>query len=98
MFTPYPPPSPPMHRWRGVSGEWYWFSILGIDAIWDLEGIVYILAQEAGRGLGSPDHHPATIPERGRRGPAAESRQATTIHSRPHAVNDGGPAGDGMSA
>src|SRR5260370_12904360 len=50
MFTPYPPPSPTMHRWRGISGEWYWFSIFRIDAVWDLEGIVYILARARGDG------------------------------------------------
>src|SRR5260370_34868445 len=45
MFTPYPPPSPTMHRWRGISGEWYWFSIFRIDAVWDLEGLVYTPAR-----------------------------------------------------
>jgi hypothetical protein len=45
MFSPYARPAPRMHRWRGESGEWYWFSVRGVAEIYDFDGIVYILAR-----------------------------------------------------
>lgn len=47
-------PAHPMHRWRGESGEWYWFSVFGLNEFYDFDGIVYIITRARPDGYFDP--------------------------------------------
>ena len=42
------------HWWAGASGQRYYFSVFGIDDLYDFDGIVYILARLRSDGFFDP--------------------------------------------
>jgi hypothetical protein len=53
MFNNYQP-AHSMHRWKGVSGQWYWFTVYGINEFHDFDSVVYIIARARYDGLFDP--------------------------------------------